>query len=150
MKTTGWFALWHCVQPFLVTFFVFLSMNHKKLPNAIVQILDYLCRCRHVIIGIIGCCCFPFTLVYLLYKLVSKLLRADTYTKAYKMAKKLAYKLTYLASILPMPVFTHIYIFYLNVTGHIAWSKPEFKEKMEKWERKIEKYEALGKPCFLN
>ena len=113
MKTTGWFAVWHCVQPFVVTFIVFLSMNYKKfkLPQLDIDRDD-------INLMLIACICFPFTLVYLL------------------------------ASILPMPVFTHIYMLYLNVRGHIARRKPKFKEKMAKIERKIEEYEALGKPCF--
>ena len=30
IKITGWFALWHCIQPFLGTFIVFLCMNYKR------------------------------------------------------------------------------------------------------------------------
>ena len=58
----------------------------------------------------------------------------------------LASPLLSLASVLPMPVFTHIYMLYLNMRGHNARSKPQFKEKMENIERNIEEYEALGKP----
>ena len=119
MKTTGWIAVWHCLQPFVVTFIVFLSMKNKdhnykrfKLPN-----VD---NC---------CCCGLFVLLWFVMRTLGNCLLS-------------------LASILPMPVFTHIYIFYLNVSSHIARSNPKFKEKMGKWERKIEEYEALGKPCF--
>ena len=30
LKITGWFAVWHCIQPFLGTFLVFLSMNYRR------------------------------------------------------------------------------------------------------------------------
>ena len=41
-KTTGWIALYHCIQPFLVTLVVFLSINCKKwqirTPNILLAI----------------------------------------------------------------------------------------------------------------
>ena len=107
MKTTGGFAVWHCVQPFVVTFIVFLSMNYKKVTLPRLIDID---RDQKILI-LLSCCCFPFTLVF----------------------------------ITPMPVTTHIYMFYLNVRGHIARSRSGFKIEMEKIEREIKEYEALGK-----
>ena len=90
MITTGWFSLWHCIQPFLGIFIVFFSMNYKKMN---------------------GCAEIPKG---------------------------------------PIPVFNNIYMFYLNMRGHIARSKPQFKKEVETFESEILKYEASGKPCFLN
>jgi len=141
MKTTGWFAVWHCVQPFVVTFIVFFSMKikHKDLPD-----IDDFHRpdCLYDEDGdeyhwcfdyniLKWCCLHPFLLLW--------------FALWYPM-RLLGNCLLSLASVLPMPIFTHIYMLYLNVRGHIARSKKKFKEKMENIERNIEEYEALGKP----
>ena len=147
MKTTGWFSVWHCVQPFLVTFLVFLSMNYRELnfkgvkrifPEInnfpVPDCLDKSHWCSSY--NILVCCCqLPFLLLWFALWFVMGTL-GNCFLS--------------LTSILPMPVFTHIYMLYLSVRGHIARSKPQFKREMEKIERKIENYEALGKTCFSN
>ena len=114
-ETTGWFAIWHCVQPFLVTFIVFLSMNFK------------IFKCSFPKIPVPDClddnmCCFPFLLLW-----------------------KLGHLFYFLVSILPVPVFTHIYMFCLNVRFSNARSNSAFEKKMESIESEIQNYEALGK-----
>ena len=128
METTGWFAIWHCIQPFLVTFIVIFSMNYKEIKSKSLRdfdddfwVIDFNCECSWF------CCfCLPF---YVLLKLVWKL----------------GVLLLLLASFLPLPVFTHIYMFYLNVRFSNARRNSDFKNKMESIESEIQKYEALGK-----
>ena len=43
--------IWHCVQPFLVTLIVFLSMKHKQIKCSVLSVPDHLED---------GWCCFPF------------------------------------------------------------------------------------------
>ena len=50
-----------------------------------------------------------------------------------------------LASVLPIPVFTSIYRFYLEVGCHTARSQENFKEKILHIEKESRDYKALGK-----
>ena len=115
MKTTGWFAVWHCIQPFLGTFLVFLSMNYRKMN-----------RCPEIPEGPdclkkYGRCCLPFQILW-----------------------KLGYLLCLLISVVPIPALTNIYMFYLNVRSHHARSQPLFRKEMESIESRIKNYKALG------
>ena len=57
----------------------------------------------------------------------------------------LGYLLCFLASLIPLPVFTHIYRFCLYVRFYDARRKLEFRKKIMQIESEIQKYEALGK-----
>ena len=115
MKTTGWFAVWHCIQPFVGTFIVFLSMNYRKISSIeIPEGPDCLKKYRH--------CCVPFQMLW-----------------------KLGYLLCLLFSVVPIPALTNIYMLYLKVRSHIARSKTQFRKEIEKIERNIKEYGDLGK-----
>ena len=53
--------------------------------------------------------------------------------------------LAFIGSMLPIPGFTHLFRFYLDVKCHYARSKPDFRTKIVKYEQKIGKHEAIGK-----
>ena len=121
-KLTGWFAVWHCIQPFVFTFIVFL-MNQKKWftweklcePTPDDKEYQVSCFTWHCINAI--CCCLPI----------------------------LGYIVTLIGSVLPIPFFTNLYSFLLERRYHIARTKPDFKARTDAIEVKIEEHEALGK-----
>ena len=125
-KTTGWIAIYHCIQPFLITLVIFLSINYKKwqirknclTPEIPVpKRFDY----NDWIFSNTILCCLP-NLIYLPYK-----------------------ALLAIGSVVPLPGFTHIYTFYLTAKKHIARSHPDFRSKIASTEEMIRKHESLGK-----
>ena len=52
---------------------------------------------------------------------------------------------TYIGSFLPIPAFTNLYRFFLDVKFHQARSKSDFKEKINDIEELIKKHEDIGK-----
>ena len=114
LETTGWFSIWHCIQPFLFTSIVFLSMNYRKMNRCLKIPESPDCLKNY-------CCCFPFQVLW-----------------------KLGYLLCSLISVVPIPALTNIYMFYLNVRSHHARSHWDFGTQMESIEGEIQKYEALG------
>ena len=100
MMTTGWIAVWHCIQPFFVSFIVFLSMN---------------CSCSSS----------PPT----------------TPEASYRPSRGPIS----LLSVLPIPVFTNIYRFYLSLRFNLARSQPDFKKKIGKIEQQIQDHKNPGR-----
>ena len=117
-QLTGWFAVWHCIQPFVVILIVFLSMNYKKwfrgnkcsAPGDDMWWDDGCCAwwCYNTV-----CCCLP--------------------------------NVTYIGSFLPIPVFTNLYRFFLDYKFHYARSKSDFKTGIDYIEEKIKEHEDIGK-----
>ena len=114
LKTTGGIGIWHCTQPFLGIFIVFLIMNYDKIKCSLPSTPAPHC--------LKSWCCAPFKVLWIL-----------------------GYFLCFLASLIPLPVFTHIYRFYLYVKLYNARRKLDFEKKIEPIETEIQKYEALGK-----
>ena len=98
MIFTGWIAVWHCIQPFFVSFIVFLSMN---------------CSCSS----------------------------APAPEAAYRPSRGAIS----LLSVLPIPVFTNIYRFYLSVRFNLARSQPDFKKKIGRIEQQIQDHKNPGR-----
>ena len=116
IKVTGWFAVWHCILPFLGIFIVSLSMNYHREMNKCSKIPkgpDLPQKYRQ--------CRVPFQILW-----------------------KLGYLLYLLISLVPIPALTNIFMFYLKVTSHCVRSKPLFRTEMGVTEGRIQKYEALG------
>ena len=145
-ELTGWFALWHCIQPFPVTFIVFFLMHIGKCSKPEVpdffgikyipgfdSLWDSLKDTWH---NVWYKCffCLPFQLPLLL-----------GYVLVYLLCL-LCYFLCVLGNFLPIPAFTNIYRFYLDVRCHNArsdWRK--FKIDIKDYEIEIMNHEALGR-----
>ena len=117
-QLTGWFAVWHCIQPFVVILIVFLSMNYKKWfrGNKCSAPGDDMWRddgCSLWWYFNTVCCCLP--------------------------------NVTYIGSFLPIPVFTNLYRFFLDVKFNHARSKSYFKTRINDIEVKIKEHEDIGK-----
>ena len=124
---TGWISLWHCIQPFVATLIVFLSRGGKGVKSSFRDIagppdclLPIFCptpydKLNHLLCGI------PFLLIYVLWYLV-----------------------LIVGSLVPLPIFTHLYRFSLEVRSHIKRSKPGFRTEIVSIEEEIRDHEALG------
>lgn len=53
--------------------------------------------------------------------------------------------LGFTGSLLPIPALTYVYKFYLEVRCHNARSRPDFRTKIVKYERRIREHESVGK-----
>ena len=113
-KATGWIALYHCIQPFIIiiTFLVFLSMRCCKRGKCSVPVepkyqRDMKWWCINSVL-----CCLP--------------------------------NLAYIGSFVPFPAFTNLYRFYLDVKCHHARSKPDFRTQIVSIEKEIREHESLG------
>ena len=122
----GWFSLWHCIQPLLVTTLVLISINYKKCcQTAICSVPDIpeVPNCKSLL------CCAPFKMLWPL---------------GYLMFRGLVSALRVLGRVVPIPAITKVYRFYLDVKCHIARSSPDFRTKIVSIEEEIKKHEALG------
>ena len=123
---TGWIAIYHCIQPVLLSLVIFLSINYKKCQirkNCLTPNIPVPERWNYkdwLIFNNIFCC-MP-NLIYLPYKTILAIGR-----------------------VVPNPAFTNIYGFYLTVKRHNARSQPDFRTKIASTEEKIRKHEPLGK-----
>ena len=111
---TGWIAIWHCIQPFVATLIVFLSMNMnccKGGKGSSQDQLEYLRKKKWWCFSSV-LCCIP--------------------------------TLGYIGSVVPLPGLTHLYRFYLDVRSHIKRSKTNFRTKIVEIEEEIREHEALG------
>ena len=130
-ELTGWIAIWHCIQPFVAIMIVFFSINYsrgweevKRSFRDIPDLPDFL---DHVL------CPTPYDkLNYLLCGVPALLILL------------LWYLVLVLGKFVPLPAFTNIYRFYLDVRCHDARSKPDFRTMIVSIEGKIRDHEALG------
>ena len=111
---TGWISLYHCVQPFLVILIVFLSMNCKGGK----------CSAQHQLEDL----------------RINKEWHSQCTISALYCLKKMAF----IGSVVPLPGFTNLYSFYLDVRCHHARSKPDFRTMIVSIEEEIREHEALG------
>ena len=138
---TAWISIWHCIQPFVVTVAVFISINYNnfskgysglkfslpEIPNVPEWLKDS-CFCLNCLL-----CCIPFKLLWPLGYL------------GYRLFKGLAAAFLIVSRSVPLPAFTNIYRFYLDVRSHHARSKPYFRIYIVDIEEEIREHEALGK-----
>ena len=129
---TAWISIWHCIQPFVVTAFVSLTIQYKRgcsgLKCSIQDIPDLpdclknnrACQMVNTLL-----CCIPFKLLWPLGCLGYLLLRE-------------------LGRVVPIPALTNFYRFYLDVRCHDARSKPDFRTRIVSIEKEIREHEALG------
>ena len=137
-KLTGWFAVWHCIQPFVATLIVFLSMNYKKwfrgdkiyinykkwfLRNKCLTPGNYYASNTWWYFNAVFCC-LPNVIVQI-YIII--------------------YILFCLCCFLPIPVFTSLYKLFLDVEFHRARGESNFMTKISHFEGKIKEHEDLGK-----
>ena len=125
---TGWIALWHCIQPFVATLIVSLSMKCCKGGKCSVP--EELERLKEVEWWLLNCCCccipnLVYFGPYVLFLLFKGLFVVITQV--------------------PLPAFTHLYRFYLDVRCHHARSQPDFRAEIVEIEEEIREHEALGK-----
>ena len=134
---TGRFSLWHCIQPFVITIIVFMSINCKKVKNCSVtdiqppEVPDCLKNsefCQNRFNRIL--CFIPFKILWPLGNILIKCLGSS---------------LLFLGSVVPSPALTNVYRFNLDVRCHIARSQADFKTKIVCIEKKIREHEAIGK-----
>ena len=140
-EVTGWIAIWHCIQPFVATMIVFFSINFSRgcrevkrsfrdvpeHPDCIDRIVDRtnwrtgnrwptpFRKLNYLLCGI------PGLVIKALWSVV-----------------------LVVGKIVPLPVFTHLYRFYLDVRSHHARSKPDFRTNIVSIEEEIKEHEALG------
>ena len=120
-EATAWISIWHCIQPFVVTVIVFFTIHYKRDRKGLGFSLP-------VIPDLPDCledsrvCRIGNYLGYLVYFLFRELGR-----------------------LVPIPAFTNLYRFYLDVRHHIERSNPDFRSKMLDIEEQIREHEALGK-----
>ena len=58
--------------------------------------------------------------------------------------------LAFIGKVLPIPAFTHLYRFFLDLRCHDARSKTDFRTKVVLYEKKIRKHEAIGRKALKN
>ena len=134
-RRIGWFSLWHCIQPFVATFLVLVSMNYRRCCQTVFQcsvpdIPKSLADSRACQILNRLLCLAPFKVFWPLGCLLYKGLTSF---------------LSVLGRRFPIPVLTKVYRFYLDVRCHYARSKPDFRIKIVSIEEEIREHEALGK-----
>ena len=149
-QLTGWFAVWHCIQPFVVILIVFLSMNYKKLFRWD-NIMNYnrwfmgdkfytpgkslgYCASKTWWPFNAVCCCLP-NVIMIIYIIICTIIQI-TYIINY---------IIYICIFLPIPVFTNLHRFFLDVKFHNARSKFDFKTRINDIEETIKEHENLGR-----
>ena len=115
-ETTGWISVIHCVLPFIITVIIFLSMN---------------ACCEGG-----NCSASDISDKYLGHK--SLVCCNSLVTCCYP-------DLTNNGIVIPIPGFTDLYRFWLEVRSHIKRSKHGFKDKIADIEKEIKDHEAPGK-----
>jgi len=151
-QLTGWFAVWHCIQPFVVILIVFLSMNKNKKLFTWDNIMNYNAwfigdkfydPWKSLVYYVRGkkwwrfnavCCCLPniIMIIYIIISIIIYIIYIINY-------------IIYIYIFLPIPVFTNLYRFFLDVKFHYARSKFDFKTRINDVEEKIKEHENLGK-----
>ena len=135
-RVTAWISVWHCIQPFVVTVVVFITINYKRGCNGVKSFPDIPdvpdCLEDSCVCEILNCllCCIPFKVLWPL---------------GYLLFKGLVSTLLVLGSSVPIPALTNLYRFYLDVRCHHARSHPDFRTKIVSIEKDIRKHEVLGK-----
>ena len=117
-RRTGLIAIWHCIQPFVITMIVFIIMKCRKggkylTPEELENLKDLNWWGLNTIT-----CCIP--------------------------------NLAFIGKVLPIPAFTHLYRFFLDLRCHDARSKTDFRTKVVLYEKKIRKHEAIGRKALKN
>ena len=120
----GWFSLWHCIQPLVVTVLILISINYKKCCQTERCSVPDIPDAPNCLL-----CCGPFKLLWPL---------------GYLLCKGVASALLVLGSVVPIPAITKVYRFYLDVRCHNARSHPDFSTKIVSIEEEIRKHEARG------
>ena len=129
---TGWIAIWHCIQPFVATMLVSFSINYSRgweevkrsfrdIPHPAVCLRPIFCPTPYDKLNIL-LCGIPGLVFFALWYLVLGV-----------------------GKLVPLPAFTHLYRFCLDVRCHIARSEPGFRTKIVSIEEEIKEHEFLGK-----
>ena len=114
-KLLGFFAGWHCVLPFFTSIIVFIIMKCRRGGNCSAPVLPKHFQKKK------WWCLFSNSVLCCLPILA------------------------YTGSVLPIPLLTYVYRFYLDVRSHNARSHPDFRTQIVKYEQKIRKHESVGK-----
>ena len=141
----GMFAVWHCLQPIIITLFVFMA-RRKSFPKFKENFLNIFekpedPRFFRIFEGKDLNCFLLYlpSLLLLFCKLLFSLLC---------LLKLLCCGLLALGSVIPIPALTLLYRFHLDIKHHRARSAADFrtnKAEMENIEKKIREHEAIGK-----
>ena len=148
---TAWISVWHCIQPFVITMVVFITINYKRccsggcsgvkfsllnIPDVPYFPEDFLvCGMFNYFL-----CCIPSEILWPLGYLLGYFLGY----LGYFLFKGLVSALLVVGRLVPIPAFTNLYRFYLDVRCHHARSKPDFRDKIPSNEEEITEHEALG------
>ena len=137
---TAWISIWHCIQPFVLTMIVLISINYKKVKSSAPHIPEPsevpVCLKKSRVCQLLDklLCCIPFKVLWPLgHLLFTGLVSA----------------LLVVVRLVPIPAFTNLYRFYLDVRCHQARSKPDFRTKIPRIEELIREHEAIGKLCKI-
>ena len=143
---TALISIWHCIQPFVVTVVVFIAINYKNFNKGCPELRFSLpdipdvpdCLEDSRVCEKLNCllCCIPFRVLWPLGYL------------GYRLLKGMAAAFLIVSRSVPIPAFTNIFQFYLDVRSHRIRSEPDFRTVIVNVEEEIRDHEALGK--FLN
>ena len=133
----GRFALWHCIQPFVVTMIVFIFINYKKVKSSDIPQTPEAPEAPD--------CLRNSSVCRFLNKLLCSIPLEILWPLGYVLVKCLANFLLSVGSVVPIPALTNVYRFSLEVRSHIARSQSEFKTKIVSIEKEMRDHEAIGK-----
>ena len=125
-ELTGWIAMWHCIQPFVAIMIVFFSINYSRGWEEVKRSFRDIPNSRYSRNGIWHPT--PNRKLNFLLCFIPRLVLV-------------------VGNFVPLPAFTNLYRFYLDVMCHDARSKYYFRYMIVDIEKEIRNHEALGK-CF--
>ena len=113
---TAWISVWHIIQPLVGAIFVFISINYRKVlqPRGNGDTTD-----------------------------TEEVIQESSSNGLHRALFALWSAFLTLCSVVPIPAFTNIYRFQLDIKSHIARSREDFKSRILKCEDQIRKHEAI-------